>query len=69
MSYSQFKTIAQTKAAFNLTVLEGSRFLPPTPPHFSLPNPLGLLTGNLAPSRHLRQRKSSFGRDYLSRIG
>lgn len=32
MSYRQFKTIAQTKAAFNLTVVEGSRFLPPTPP-------------------------------------
>lgn len=32
MSYSQFKTIAQTKAAFNLTAIEGSRFLPPTAP-------------------------------------
>ncbi|NEO32032.1 MAG: hypothetical protein F6K36_16665 [Symploca sp. SIO3C6] len=32
MSYSQFKTIAQAKAAFNLTIIEGSRFLPQTPP-------------------------------------
>lgn len=32
MPYSQFKTIAQTKAAFNLKVIEGSRFLPPTSP-------------------------------------
>ncbi|MGB3559929.1 MAG: hypothetical protein WBA24_15440 [Geitlerinemataceae cyanobacterium] len=31
MPYSQFKTIAQTKAAFNLKVIEGSRFLPQTP--------------------------------------
>lgn len=32
MPYSQFKTIAQAKAAFNLTIIEGSRFLPQTPP-------------------------------------
>ncbi|MCP2729828.1 hypothetical protein [Limnofasciculus baicalensis] len=32
MPYSQFKTIAQTKAAFQLTIVEGSRFLPQTPP-------------------------------------
>lgn len=32
MPYSQFKTIAQAKAAFKLTIIEGSRFLPPTPP-------------------------------------
>jgi len=32
MPYSQFKTIAQAKAAFQLTVIEGSRFLPETSP-------------------------------------
>ncbi|NER28823.1 MAG: hypothetical protein F6J89_14590 [Symploca sp. SIO1C4] len=32
MSYSQFKTIAQAKVTFNLTIIEGSRFLPQTPP-------------------------------------
>lgn len=32
MPYSQFKTIAQAKAAFKLTVIEGDRFLPQTPP-------------------------------------
>lgn len=32
MSYSQFKTIAQAKATFNLTIIEGPRFLPQTPP-------------------------------------
>lgn len=32
MPYSQFKTIAQAKAAFNLMIVEGSRFLPQTPP-------------------------------------
>jgi len=32
MSYSKFKTIAQVKAAFGLTVLEGDRFLPQTNP-------------------------------------
>ncbi|NEO98059.1 MAG: hypothetical protein F6K58_05050 [Symploca sp. SIO2E9] len=32
MSYSQFKTIAQAKAAFNLKIIEGSRFLPQTSP-------------------------------------
>ncbi|MEO1350617.1 MAG: hypothetical protein AAFW84_17730 [Cyanobacteria bacterium J06635_15] len=29
MSYSQFKTISSVKTAFNLTVIEGDRFLPP----------------------------------------
>ncbi|MGK7903748.1 MAG: hypothetical protein AB4352_20550 [Hormoscilla sp.] len=28
MSYSQFKTISSAKIAFNLTVVEGDRFLP-----------------------------------------
>jgi hypothetical protein len=32
MPYSQFKTIAQAKAAFKLTIIEGTRFLPQTPP-------------------------------------
>lgn len=32
MSYSKFKTIAQAKAAFGLSVLEGDRFLPKTEP-------------------------------------
>lgn len=32
MPYSQFKTIAQAKAAFKLTIIEGNRFLPQTPP-------------------------------------
>ncbi|HAJ64881.1 MAG TPA: hypothetical protein DCP31_41275 [Cyanobacteria bacterium UBA8543] len=32
MPYSQFKSIAQAKAAFKLTIIEGDRFLPPTPP-------------------------------------
>lgn len=32
MSYSKFKTIAQVKAAFELTVIEGDRFLPQTEP-------------------------------------
>ncbi|MEQ8756516.1 MAG: hypothetical protein RID09_23790 [Coleofasciculus sp. G1-WW12-02] len=32
MPYSQFKTIAQAKAAFQLTVIEGSRFLPEISP-------------------------------------
>jgi hypothetical protein len=31
MPYSQFKTIAQAKAAFKLTVIEGDRFWPQTP--------------------------------------
>ncbi|MGA1285583.1 MAG: hypothetical protein ACO34J_16210, partial [Prochlorothrix sp.] len=31
MAYSQFKTIASVKAAFQLTVLEGDRFLPVLP--------------------------------------
>lgn len=29
MAYSQFKTISSAKTAFNLTVIEGDRFLPP----------------------------------------
>jgi hypothetical protein len=32
MPYSQFKTIAQAKTAFKLTVIEGDRFLPQIPP-------------------------------------
>jgi hypothetical protein len=34
MPYSQFKTIAQAKMAFKLTVREGCRFLPKNAPIF-----------------------------------
>ena len=44
MSYSQFKTIRSVKQAFDLTVIEGKRFLPELPPL----NPSGILQEYLA---------------------
>lgn len=46
MSYSQFKTISSVKTAFNLTVIEGDRFLPEIEPI----EPSSILSGYLQES-------------------
>ncbi|NET58141.1 MAG: hypothetical protein F6K47_18900 [Symploca sp. SIO2E6] len=46
MSYSQFKTISSVKTAFNLTVIEGDRFLPEIEPI----EPSDILSGYLQES-------------------
>ncbi|MGL5065314.1 MAG: hypothetical protein ACRC62_35535 [Microcoleus sp.] len=41
MPYSQFTTIGKVKEAFNLSILEGTRFLPEIEPIELLPTPTG----------------------------
>lgn len=47
MSYSQFTTISKAKAAFNLTTVEGERFLPEIAPIFPSQILLGYLQESL----------------------